>query len=55
MKEKNLLEYVDTMVKNIKMEVTNDIDESKARQNQRLDKITNLITTHKNLHDEHIT
>lgn len=37
MKEKNLLEYVDTMVKNIKMEVTNDIEETRARMNQRLD------------------
>lgn len=37
MKEKNLLDFVETMGKNIKLEVKNEIEETRARVNQRLD------------------
>ena len=37
LKEKNLLDYVDTMVQNLKLEIMNEIEEDKARKNNRLD------------------
>lgn len=54
LKEKNLLEYVDTMIKNLKFEIQAEHEEEKARKNNRLDEVTRLIQTHKSLLDEHI-
>lgn len=54
LKEKNLLEYVDTMIKNLKYELQTEHEEEKARKNNRLDEVTRLIQTHKSLLDEHI-
>ena len=54
LKEKNLLEYVDTMVKNIKFEILHEVEEEKAKKNNRFDEVTRLIQTHKSLLDEHI-
>ncbi|CDW91573.1 UNKNOWN [Stylonychia lemnae] len=54
MKEKNLLEYVDTMITNLKFELQSEYEEEKARKNGRLDEVTRLIQTHKSLLDEHI-
>ena len=54
LKERNLLEYVDTMVRSLKFEVVNEMEDERARKNNRLDEVTRLIQTHKNLLDEHI-
>jgi hypothetical protein len=54
MKEKNLLEYVDTLIKNLKYEIMTEVDEEKSRKNNRLDEVTRLIQAHKALLDEHI-
>lgn len=54
LKEKNLLEYVDTMIKNLKIEVMTEVDEERSRKNNRLDEVTRLVQTHKGLIDEHI-
>eukprot|EP00347_Sterkiella_histriomuscorum_P013165 403365759 len=54
LKEKNLLEYIDTMVKNLKFELQTDFEDEKSRKNSRLDEVTRLIQTHKSLLDEHI-
>ena len=55
LKEKNLLEYVDTMVRSLKFELSQELEEEKTMKNNRLDDVTRLITTHKNLLDEHIS
>ena len=54
LKEKNLLEYVDTMVRSLKFELVQEFDDERTRKNNRLDEVTRLIQTHKNLLDEHI-
>ncbi len=54
LKERNLLEYVDTMVRSLKFELSQDMEDERTRKNNRLDEVTRLITTHKNLLDEHI-
>jgi len=54
LKERNLLEYVDTMIKSLKFELSNDIDDERTRKNNRLDEVTRLINTHKSLLDEHV-
>jgi hypothetical protein len=43
LKEKNLLEYVDTMVRSLKFEVVNEMEDERARKNNRLDEVTRLI------------
>jgi hypothetical protein len=43
LKEKNLLEYVDTMVRSLKFEVVSEMDEERTRKNNRLDEVTRLI------------
>jgi hypothetical protein len=43
LKEKNLLEYVDTMVTNLKHEIMIEVEEEKSRKNNRLDEVTRLI------------
>src|SRR3569833_556594 len=55
LKEKNLLEYVDTMVRNLKHEIMTDVEEEKVHKNNRFDEVSRLIQTHKILLDEHIT
>lgn len=54
LKEKNLLEYVDTMVRSLKFELTNEVEDERQRKNNRLDEVTRLINTHKSLLDEHV-
>lgn len=54
LKEKNLLEYIDTMIKNLKFELQSEHEDEKSRKNNRLDEVTRLIQTHKSLLDEHI-
>ena len=54
LKEKNLLEYVDTIARNLKHEVMTEVEDEKTRKNNRLDEVTRLIQTHKTLLDEHI-
>mmetsp|Transcript_3485 Transcript_3485/g.3439 ORF Transcript_3485/g.3439 Transcript_3485/m.3439 type:complete len:86 (-) Transcript_3485:870-1127(-) len=54
LKEKNLLEYVDTIARNLKHEIMTEVDDEKTRKNNRLDEVNRLINTHKNLLDEHI-
>ena len=54
-KERNLLEYVDTMVRSLKFELKEELEEEKTIKNHRLDDVTRLIQTHKNLLDEHIS
>lgn len=54
LKEKNLLEYVDTMIKNLKFELQSEFEDDRSRKNGRLDEVTRLIQTHKSLLDEHI-
>jgi hypothetical protein len=55
LKEKNLLEYVDTIARNLKHEIMTEVEEEKARKNNRLDEVNRLIQMHKSLLDEHIT
>lgn len=55
MKERNLLEYVDTISRNLKHEIMTEVEEEKARKNNRLDEVNRLIQTNKSLLDEHIT
>jgi hypothetical protein len=43
LKEKNLLEYVDTLIRNLKHEIMTEVEEEKARKNNRLDEVTRLI------------
>lgn len=43
LKEKNLLEYVDVMVSNLKHEVLAEVEKEKAIKNNRLDEVTRLI------------
>ena len=54
LKERNLLEYVDTMVRSLKFELSQEFDDERMRKNNRLDEVTRLINTHKSLMDEHI-
>jgi len=54
LKEKNLLEYVDVMVKNVKNELKGEIEEEKQNKNSRLEEVSRLIQAHKGLTDEHI-
>ena len=54
LKERNLLEYVDTMVRAAKFELSGEMDEERARKNNRLDEVTRLVNTHRGLLDEHI-
>ncbi len=42
------------MVRSLKFEVVNEMEDERARKNNRLDEVTRLIQTHKNLLDEHI-
>ena len=39
LKEKNLLEYVDTMVSNLKHEILTEVDEERLKKNNRLDAV----------------
>lgn len=55
LKEKNLLEYVDTLISNLKHEIMTEVEDERVRKNNRLDEVTRLVQTHKNLLDEHIT
>lgn len=43
LKEKNLLEYVDTLISNLKHEVLTEVDEERIRKNNRLDEVTRLV------------
>ena len=43
LKERNLLEYVDTMVRSLKYEITTELDDERTRKNTRLDEVTRLI------------
>lgn len=43
LKEKNLLEYIDTMIKNLKYELQTEHEEEKSRKNNRLDEVTRLV------------
>jgi hypothetical protein len=43
LKEKNLLEYVDTMVRSLKFELVQEFDDERTRKNNRLDEVTRLI------------
>lgn len=54
LKEKNMLEYIDTMINNLKLQLQSELEEDKALKNNRFDEITRLIHTHKSLLDEHI-
>jgi hypothetical protein len=42
------------MIKSLKFELSNDIDDERTRKNNRLDEVTRLINTHKSLLDEHV-
>jgi hypothetical protein len=43
LKERNLLEYVDTMVRSLKFELKEELEEEKTIKNHRLDDVTRLI------------
>lgn len=43
LKEKNLLEYVDTMIQNLKFELQTEHEEEKNRKNNRLDEVSRLV------------
>ena len=53
-REKNLMEYIDLTVSNLRHEIMAEIDQERSRKNLRLQEITNLIQHHKQLTDEHI-
>lgn len=40
LKEKNLLDYVDTMIKNLKHEVISELDDEKSKKNMKIEQIT---------------
>ena len=42
------------MVRSLKFELSQELDDERTRKNNRLDEVTRLINTHKNLLDEHI-
>lgn len=43
LKEKNLLEYVDTLISNLKHEVLAEVEDERVRKNNRLDEVTRLV------------
>jgi hypothetical protein len=43
LKEKNLLEYVDTVISNLKHEILSEVEEEKAKKNNRLDEVNRLV------------
>ena len=53
-REKNLMEYIDVTVNNLKHTLKHDLDEEKSRKNYRFNEVQNLIEHHKELTDEHI-
>lgn len=55
LKEKNLLEYIDVVVTNLREELKGEFEEDKSKKNYRLDEVTKLINVNKSLMDEHVT
>ena len=55
LKEKNLLEYIDVVVKNLREELKTEFEEDKSKKNSRLDEVTRLINANKGMMDEHVT
>ena len=55
LKERNLLDYVDTMVKNLRHELIAQLEDEKSTKMSKFDEVNRLIKMHKNLTDEHIT
>jgi len=53
-REKNLMEYIDVTINNLKHQIMTDFQEEKSRKNFRLNEITHLIQHHKDLNNEHI-
>ena len=55
LKEKNLLEYIEVVVKNLREELKTEFEEDKSKKNSRLDEVSRLINANKGLMDEHVT